>query len=126
MVDVLLLVDASLPPREMDLAGAQWLISRRYPVTLVFTKCDKEAKKKGKEQPSSSPAHNMVSFSQQLDQAGLLQPAQFPTCAVGSSSSSRFGRQELLHYLARRLAGHKATAAAAQHPADAPAAAVAG
>lgn len=100
LVDVLLLIDASIPPREMDLAGAEWLLSRKFPVTLVYTKCDKS--KKG--EPSA--ADNITAFREQIDGSKLLQPAQLPTCAVGSSS---FGRQELLLYLARRVAVHTGT-----------------
>jgi GTP-binding protein len=98
---VLLLVDASLPPKELDLAGVQWLLERKYPLTLVFTKCDKS--KKG----GPGPVDNIAGFRAQLDSLKLLQPAQFPTCAVGSSS---FGRQALLSYLARRVAGHTGAA----------------
>lgn len=99
LVDVLLLVDASLPPKEADLAGVQWLCSRHLPITLVYTKCDKS--KRG--QPS--PADNICSFQAQLDQMNLLQPAQLPTSAIGSHT---FGRQDVLQFLARRVAAHAA------------------
>jgi GTP-binding protein len=103
LVDVLLLIDGSLPPREMDLAGVEWLASRKVPLTLVYTKCDK--RKKG--EPTA--ADNIARFREAMDQAKLLQPAQFPTAAgAGSSSSSRFGQRELLQYLGRRVAAHKA------------------
>jgi GTP-binding protein len=101
LADVLLLVDASLPPRDMDLAGTQWLLSRKMPVTLVYTKCDKA--KRGE----PAPADNIASFRRELESARLLQPGQFPTCAVGSS---RWGRQELLQHIARRVAAHRAAA----------------
>jgi len=117
LVDILLLIDASIPPREMDLAGAEWLLSRHFPVTLVYTKCDKV--KRGE----PGPAENVTSFRAELDQARLLQPAQFPTCAVGSS---RFGRGELLQYLARRVAAHKAAATTAAQQQSSAAAAAAG
>lgn len=108
LVDVLLLVDASLPPKEMDVAGVEWLTARHYPVTLVYTKCDKKPKKG---QPG--PADNVAAFQQQLDSMRLVQPvAQFPTCAVGSSGS-KFGRQELLGWLSRRIAAHTAAQQAA-------------
>lgn len=81
----------------MDLAGVEWLLSRKYPLTVVFTKCDKS--KRG--EPAA--ADNIADFRAQIDTAKLLQPAQFPTSAVGSS---KFGRQELLLYLARRVAVH--------------------
>lgn len=101
LAEVLLLIDASLPPKDIDLAGVQWLLGRKYPVTLVFTKCDK-AKKGG-----PSPGDNIAGFRAAVESLKLLQPAQFPTCAVGAGS---FGRQELLSYLARRVAAHTGAA----------------
>jgi GTP-binding protein len=97
---VLLLIDASVPPRETDLAGVGWLLSRKFPVTLVYTKCDKN------KQGEPGAADNIAAFREHIDRRKLLQPAQFPTCAVGSSKT---GRQELLLYLARRVAVHTGT-----------------
>lgn len=123
LVDVLLLIDASLPPRDMDLAGVEWLVSRKLPLTLVYTKCDKH--KKGE----PGPADNIAAFREALEQRKLLQPAQFPTSSSaagkgssGSSRGGRFGQRELLQYLARRVGAHKA--ASQQQPLAAAAAVV--
>jgi len=47
LVGVLLLIDASIPPRKIDLDCANWLGRNNIGLTFVFTKCDKVKKGKG-------------------------------------------------------------------------------
>lgn len=93
LVDILLLVDASLPPKEADLAGAEWLLQRNLPLTLVFTKIDKA------KQQQAGPAGNILAFRAGLQAAGLAVPAHFAT-----SAAKKLGAQQLLQYLAQRRA----------------------
>eukprot|EP00878_Enallax_costatus_P018719 GHUV01019722.1.p1 GENE.GHUV01019722.1~~GHUV01019722.1.p1 ORF type:complete len:300 (+),score=67.14 GHUV01019722.1:92-991(+) len=97
LTDVLLLVDARLPPNGMDLAGVTWLTSRGVPVTLVFTKIDKHKTK------LPSPAQNILDFTAALEAQGgpLAIPPHFAT-----SSTAQIGREPLLKYLAQRRAQH--------------------
>lgn len=46
LVHVLLLVDASLPPQQIDLDCAAWLAECHVPFAVVFTKMDVARKKK--------------------------------------------------------------------------------
>lgn len=93
LVDILLLVDASLPPKETDLAGVTWLQQRHLPVTLVFTKIDKSKP----QMPAA--AENILAFRAALVEAGGIIPPHFATSAV-----ARKGRELLLPYLASRRA----------------------
>jgi GTP-binding protein len=44
LVRVLLLVDASIPPQQIDLECATWMANANVPYTVVFTKADKSKK----------------------------------------------------------------------------------
>ncbi|KAF6253088.1 hypothetical protein COO60DRAFT_1703979 [Scenedesmus sp. NREL 46B-D3] len=101
LVDILLLVDASLPPKDADLAGADWLLQRSLPLTLVFTKIDKVKSR------LAGPADNIMAFRAALQSAGLAVPPHFATSAV-----KKQGPQQLLQYLAQR----RAQAAQQQQP----------
>lgn len=93
LVDILLLVDASLPPKETDLAGVTWLQKRHLPVTLVFTKIDKSKPR------LPAPSENIMAFRAAIEEAGSHIPPHFATSAVTGK-----GRDLLLPYLARRRA----------------------
>ena len=56
LVNVLLLVDGSVPTQNVDLGCAEWLAQHEVPFTLVFTKTDKRKKK------CPSPTENIQSF----------------------------------------------------------------
>jgi GTP-binding protein EngB required for normal cell division len=76
-----------------DLAGADWLLQRNLPVTLVFTKMDKAKSKQ------AGPADNILAFRAALQAAGVTVPPHFATSAV-----KKQGGQQLLQYLAQRRA----------------------
>ncbi|XP_039032029.1 GTP-binding protein At2g22870-like isoform X1 [Hibiscus syriacus] len=59
LVAVLLLIDASVPPRKTDLDCANWLGRNNIPMTFVFTKCDKMKASKGKR-----PDENIKDFQE--------------------------------------------------------------
>ena len=46
---VLVLVDASLPPQQIDLEFTHWLMGQNVPFVLVFTKADKVPAARGEE-----------------------------------------------------------------------------
>lgn len=88
---VLLLVDCSIPPQDVDLQYAAQLGQLGVPFSIVFTKADK--RKKG------VPKHtlNVAAFKQALlDQQGF---ALVPPSIVTSSSTGA-GKQELLNFVA--------------------------
>jgi len=90
LVSVLLLVDASIPPMELDLACAAWLAEAEVPMTVVYTKMDK--KKKG----CPSAADNIASFEERLLESWEELP---PT--VATSSRAGTGKGQLLAHIAR-------------------------
>lgn len=88
---VLLLVDCSIPPQDVDLEYAAWLGQQGLPFSIVFTKADK--RKKG--QPRHST--NVVAFKQALvAKQGF---AVVPPCLV-TSASQGLGKQEVLNFIA--------------------------
>jgi len=89
LVHVLLLVDGSLPPQQVDLDCAAWLAECEVPFAIVFTKAD--AAKKG----APTPAQNVRAFKKALSQVLEV----LPWCFETSSRSGR-GRSEVLGYLA--------------------------
>ena len=56
LINVLLLIDASVPTQNIDLGCAQWLYEHQVPFSLVFTKIDKQKKK------TPSPEQNIANF----------------------------------------------------------------
>lgn len=88
---VLLLVDCSIPPQEVDLEYAAWLGQQGLPFSIIFTKADK--RKKGQSKHTS----NITAFKQ-----ALLETQGFslvPPCLVTSASSGT-GKQEVLNFIA--------------------------
>lgn len=88
LVNVLLLVDSSIPPTQLDLTCADWLAGSEVPFTLVFTKLDK--RKKG-----SSSEQNMEAFKAALQQEWEHLPFILETSAVKGT-----GRQEVMAHIA--------------------------
>ncbi len=90
LVNVFLLIDASIPPMELDLACANWLGEAEVPYTLVFTKVDK--RKKG----VPGAEDNIAQFEARLGETWEELPS-----AVATSSRSGAGKNELLTHIAR-------------------------
>ncbi|KAF8073164.1 GTP-binding protein [Scenedesmus sp. PABB004] len=98
---VLLLVDSSIPPQDVDLRYAAWLGGRGVPFALVFTKADK--RKKG----GPKAGANVLAFKRALlDGHGF---AAVPPTLVTSAASGG-GKGELIAFIAslRGLTCHAA------------------
>jgi GTP-binding protein len=87
---VLLLVDASIPPTEIDLACADWLGEAGVAFTLVFTKVDK--RRKG----ATGAGDNIAAF-----EAALAERCDALPPAVATSARSGAGKGALLGHIAR-------------------------
>ena len=84
-----LLIDASIPPTQVDLECADWLGASQVPFALVFTKLDK--RKKG----CPPPQENVALFKETLIQEWEQLPFSLETSAL-----KNIGRQELLSHIA--------------------------
>lgn len=90
LVHVLLLVDASLPPQEVDCDCANWLAECEVPFAICFTKIDNDKKIAG-----GSSAKNIRAFKELLAKDWEAIPWCFET-----SSREGKGKCEVLGYLA--------------------------
>lgn len=99
LVMVMLLIDASIPPQQIDLECAAWMLESEVPFSIVFTKADK-TKKKG---PSASD--NVAAFMGILKQ----ELAELPDAFVTSSVEKK-GRAPLLQYLSSLQHYYESTA----------------
>eukprot|EP00897_Mesotaenium_endlicherianum_P006986 jgi/Mesen1/6315/ME000325S05451 len=93
LVAVMLLVDASIPPQQIDLECVDWLGRNEIPVTLVFTKCDKKKKKKNGGVPVEE---NIEAF-----EAAISHIYSEPPPWVMTSSATKMGRDNLLLHMAQ-------------------------
>lgn len=93
LIEILLLVDASIAPRQEDIQGVSWLHKRKLPHTLVFTKVDK-----GQGGSMTGPADHINMFREALLQERLPIPPHFATSAV-----TGLGRRGLLTYIHQLL-----------------------
>ncbi|KAL5706691.1 hypothetical protein ACHQM5_024825 [Ranunculus cassubicifolius] len=91
LVSVLLLIDASIPARKIDLDCANWLGRNNIPMTFVFTKCDKTKAKKG-----NRPDENIRNF-QELIKENYREPPPW----IMTSSVTGLGRDELLLHMSQ-------------------------
>jgi len=91
LVGVLLLIDASIPPRKIDLDCANWLGRNNIGLTFVFTKCDKVKKGKG-----GRPDENIKVFQETI--SGLYPD---PPPWIMTSSVTGLGRDGLLLHMSQ-------------------------
>ncbi|XP_074295262.1 GTP-binding protein At2g22870 [Silene latifolia] len=91
LVAVLLLIDASVPPKTIDLDCANWLGRNNVPITFVFTKCDKTKGGKG-----AKPVENIKAF-QDLMSKNYKQPPPW----IMTSSVTGLGRDGLLLHMSQ-------------------------
>jgi GTP-binding protein len=87
-VTVLLLIDSSIPPQQIDLECVSWMVDGQVPFTLVFTKADKTKKKVAR------PEGNVREFLDILKKEYESAPDAFIT-----SASDRVGAQPVLKHL---------------------------
>ena len=93
---VFALIDSRLPPQEMDLKFIHWLGTHEVPFALVFTKVDKQA---------AQHTRNAIDrFKQAMARSTEAEPPVFAT-----STTTKTGRGELLHYIEQALKGHRAS-----------------
>ncbi|CAF2351328.1 hypothetical protein BRARA_J02223 [Brassica rapa] len=93
LVSVFLLVDASIPPKQIDLDYASWLGQNQVPMTMVFTKCDKRKKKKN---GGKRPEENIKEFQDLIQGFFETTPPWIMTSSVTNQ-----GRDEILLHMAQ-------------------------
>ncbi|KAL0394047.1 UNVERIFIED_CONTAM: GTP-binding protein [Sesamum latifolium] len=93
LVSVFLLIDASIPAKQIDLEYASWLGQNQIPMTLIFTKCDKRKKKKN---GGKRPVENVQDFQELI--RGFFQTA--PPWIMTSSVTNQ-GREEILLHMSQ-------------------------
>ncbi|KAJ0243303.1 hypothetical protein HA466_0193790 [Hirschfeldia incana] len=93
LVSVFLLVDASIPPKQIDLDYASWLGQNQVPMTMVFTKCDKRKKKKN---GGRRPEENIKEFQDLIQGFFETTPPWIMTSSVTNQ-----GRDEILLHMAQ-------------------------
>lgn len=84
LLNVFLLIDARIPPQEIDIDFANWLGGKGIPFSIVFTKNDKPQKTE----------KNIAAFTAELLKYWDETPVSFIT-----SSAKRTGREEVLNYI---------------------------
>ncbi|QCE16104.1 GTP-binding protein At2g22870 [Vigna unguiculata] len=93
LVSVFLLIDASIPAKQIDLDYASWLGQNQIPMTIIFTKCDKRKKKKN---GGKRPEENVDDFQHLI--RGFFQSV--PPWIMTSSVTHQ-GRDEILLHMAQ-------------------------
>lgn len=93
LVNVFLLVDASIPPMEIDINCAAWFGESEIPFTIVYTKLDK----KKKDCPPSE--ENIAAFEEKL----LEHFEELPR-SIKTSSKAGLGKNDLLNFIAEMRA----------------------
>lgn len=83
---VFVLLDLRIPPQDIDLNFLLWLGENETPFTIIFTKADKLTKNKVQS--------SIASFKRKLLQSWEWMPKYFV-----SSSVSKIGQEEILHYI---------------------------
>ncbi|XP_022981183.1 GTP-binding protein At2g22870-like [Cucurbita maxima] len=93
LVSVFLLIDASVPAKQIDLDYASWLGQNQIPMTIIFTKCDKRKKKK---KDGKRAEENMSDFQELIGGFFHTTPPWIMT-----SSVTHQGRDEILLHIAQ-------------------------
>ncbi|CAI5469465.1 unnamed protein product [Closterium sp. Yama58-4] len=93
LLTVLLLVDATIPPQAIDVECADWLGRNKIPLTVVFTKCDRQKKARRNGRP---PAVNAALFRAELAECYAELPPWVMTSAVTGE-----GKDALLAHIAQ-------------------------
>lgn len=90
LANVLLLIDASIPPQQIDVDCANWLGESQVPFSIVFTKTDKRKKK-------APPVQANISKFQEM----LLSDWEFLPACFATSARTGAGKDALLQYIAQ-------------------------
>jgi GTP-binding protein len=86
LLNTFVLLDARLPPQNIDLEFMGWCGEKEIPFSMVFTKLDKLS--------SSEKQKNILSYKKEM----LKQWEELPP-VFATSSESKFGREPLLNYV---------------------------
>jgi GTP-binding protein len=97
---VFVLIDSRLEPQRVDLEFLDWARDCKVPLTLVFTKTDKQS--------AAATQANVARFTQALRQTGATVPETFI-----SSSKTKLGRAGILAFIEQHLAAPKPAAGGA-------------
>ncbi|OIV96550.1 hypothetical protein TanjilG_24203 [Lupinus angustifolius] len=93
LVSVFLLIDASIPAKQIDLDYASWLGQNQIPMTIIFTKCDKRKKRKN---GGRRPEENVNDFQDLIRGSFETVPPWIMTSSVTNQ-----GRDEILLHMAQ-------------------------
>merc|ERR1719476_461272 len=98
MVELLYLIDASLPPQQLDLTAIKWLADAGTYLTIIFTKTDKIPKSravrdKGPEEVWKKALMDLPESPWRLGYRRVM-PMMYRT-----SASSRTGRRDVLQHI---------------------------
>lgn len=86
LLNLFFLVDASIPPRDIDLELATWLGEHQIPFAITFTKTDK-----GK---GMAVENNIEQFLAEMKETWAELPPVFKT-----SAQTKIGREDILDYI---------------------------
>ena len=86
LVNVFLLIDSRIPPRDIDIEFANFLGANGIPMTIVFTKTDKESQR--------TVSTNVEAFKNRLLQDWESLPEMILT-----SSVSGHGKEQILDFI---------------------------
>lgn len=88
LLNTFVLLDARLPPQKIDLEFMNWCGHNEIPFSMVFTKIDKLS--------SSALQKNLAVYKKEMLKIWEELPPVFT-----SSSTSKFGREKILNYIAQ-------------------------
>ena len=86
LLNTFVLLDARLPPQNIDLEFMGWCGEKEIPFSMVFTKLDKLS--------SSEKQKNILSYKKEM----LKQWEELPP-VFATSSESKFGKEPILNYI---------------------------
>ncbi|KAK1292992.1 GTP-binding protein [Acorus calamus] len=90
LVAVLLLIDSSIPPQQIDLDCANWLGRNNIPITFVFTKCDKMKGSRGSQLNENLEIQELISKNYKETPPWIM-----------TSGVTGLGRKELLLHMSQ-------------------------
>jgi GTP-binding protein len=93
LISVMLLVDSTVKPQQLDLDALEFLAENDIPATVVFTKADKKRKAKGGKR--ATPAEHVDMFADEISEMFEESPP-----FVFTSANSGEGKKELLNHIA--------------------------
>lgn len=86
LCNLFVLIDSRLPPQKIDLEFLNWAGEKEIPLSVVFTKADKQSK--------NQTQSNVAAFNRELKKYWVFLPPAFVT-----SSEDKRGKEELLAYI---------------------------